>query len=343
MVTPLDVERLPPFDPHPWLRSGHAMTLAAAFARRRVLIGEGEQRSFRTDEETRIVARCNWQAERGAPVVVLVHGMCGSADSGYMIGTADKAFAAGFSTVRMNIRNCGGTEHLTPTLYHAALTTDVRAVVEELAWTDGAREIYVAGFSLGGNIVLRLLAEWSEQAPGALAGAAAISAPIDLEGAAQSLESGGLNSLYTRRFIRDLGKVYRRKAALYPDRYDVERLDGLRTLREFDDRITAHYCGFGTAERYYTLASSLRALPAIEVPTLLLGAADDSLAPVSPLRRPEVTENPSLHVKMTARGGHLSFFGRGPAHADQGIDPDRWWAENRVVEWFRRLSCRRRT
>src|SRR5690606_25465969 len=123
---------------------------------------------------------CHWQEDRRRPVVLLVHGLTGSADSGYMRGTADKAHEAGFSAVRLNVRNCGGTEHLTPTLHHAAMTTDVRAVIEELAWRDGVSALFVCGFSLGGNLVVRTLAEYGDRPPAALRGAAAVSPPLDL-------------------------------------------------------------------------------------------------------------------------------------------------------------------
>ncbi len=334
-----DPDSFPAFEPHPWLANRHAMTLAGAFVpRRRRSLDAGERRVFRTDDETRIVARCHWQADRSRPVVLLVHGLTGSADSGYMRGTAEKAFAAGFSAVRMNVRNCGGTEHLTPTLYHAALTTDVRAVIEELAWKDRVGGLFVAGFSLGGNLVLRTLAEFGDRGPAALRGAAAVSTPIDLEASAAALESSPVNRFYMRRFVRDLARVYRRKVALFPDRYRIESLDGVETLRQFDDRITAPYSGFGNARRYYALASSLPVLPAVAVRTLLLSARDDSMVPASGYERREVRENDSLQVKTTARGGHLAFIGRGPARSGRGDDPDRRWAENRVVEWFRRLD-----
>lgn len=339
MQRTLDADALPPFEPHPLLANRHAMTLAGAWTPRRVRhVDSGVRRVFRIDDETRVVAWCHWQPDPARPVVVLVHGLSGSADSGYMRGTADKAFAAGLSVVRLNVRNCGGTEHLTPTLYHAALTTDLCAVVEELAWRDRVRALFVAGFSLGGNIVLRFLAEMGETGPSALRGGAAVSAPIDLESCAVALESSPVNRLYSRTFVKDLCRVYRNKARHFPDRYPIDALTGIDSLRDFDDRITARHAGFGNARRYYELASSLPVLPGIRVPTLLVAAHDDSIVPAWPLSRREVTENAALHVKMTARGGHLGFLGRGPARSERGADPDRRWAENRVVEWFRRLS-----
>ncbi|MFG0317815.1 MAG: YheT family hydrolase [Planctomycetota bacterium JB042] len=334
-----DPDPFPAFEPHPWLANRHAMTLAGAFApRRRGRLDPGERRVFRTDDETRVVAWCHWQSDRRRPVVLLVHGLTGSADSGYMRGTAEKAFGAGFSAVRLNVRNCGGTEHLTPTLYHAALTADVRAVIEELAWKDRVSALFVAGFSLGGNLVLRTLAELGDRGPAALRGAVAVSTPLDLEASAAALESTRLNRLYMRRFVKDLARVYRRKVALFPERYRIESLEGVETLRQFDDRITAPYSGFGNARRYYALASSLPVLPGVRVPTLLLSARDDSMVPAECYDRREVRESDALQVKTTARGGHLAFIGRGPARDGRGGDPDRRWAENRVVEWFRRID-----
>src|SRR5438067_1242855 len=143
-----------PFVPHPLITKGDAQTIGAYLWPARLRLRdetEDEHRLFRVASDTRVLARCRWQPHRNAhPTLVMWHGMEGSAASTYMLTTAAKTFRAGFNVVRVNIRNCGGTEHLTPTLYHGGLTDDLRAVIEELISQDGLTRIVIAGFSLGG-------------------------------------------------------------------------------------------------------------------------------------------------------------------------------------------------
>src|SRR5262252_5962985 len=157
-----------PFVPHPALRNTHAQTIAAALIPRRpkLLPRRTRLRNFDVAEGVRVVAHCSWQDDpRSHPTALIVHGLEGSSESAYMIGTAEKALASGFNVLRLNLRNCGGTEHMTTTLYHAGLTVDVRQIVRELNGADGLREIYLVGFSLGGNIVLKLAGETGSAAP----------------------------------------------------------------------------------------------------------------------------------------------------------------------------------
>lgn len=341
-MLPVRPDSLPPFDPHPLLRSGHAMTLAGALVPRTWGAFEASvaAREFRVDDVTRVVARCSRvDGDVPRPTLVLIHGLCGSASSRYMIGTAKKAHAAGFDTVRVNMRNCGGTEHLTPTVYHAGLTADLFAVIRELVEVDGRTEIFCAGFSLGGNVLLKMLGELGAGAATYVRGAVAVSAPIDLAACAAAIESGGLNGLYQRRFIRSLRTIVRRKHELFPDRYSTEGLDDIRSIREFDDRVTARYAGFGTADNYYRTASALQFVPSIRVPTYMISAADDTMIPADVLARDEVRGNPFVHALVTARGGHVAFLARRPARWDGGEDADVWWVENRVVQIVRALSA----
>jgi len=156
----LSVEfRVPPFEPHPLLKNGHAMTIVSAFVPRRFDIPPAEARLFQVDAESRLLAHCHWQPgkRKDVPAIVVVHGLEGSIDSGYMRGIAEKAFHRGFHVVRMNQRNCGGTEALTPTLYNSGMSADYRAVFEELSNADGFQQIFFAGYSMGGNLVTRWL------------------------------------------------------------------------------------------------------------------------------------------------------------------------------------------
>ena len=147
-----------PFIPHPALKNPHAQTIAGTMIRRRFksLDDRTESRFFDTHPGVRVLAHCSWKEERTSrPTLVIAHGMEGSTESRYMLGTAEKALGAGFNAVRVNYRNCGGTEHLTSTLYHAGLTEDLRQIVDELIRCDGLGEIYLIGFSLGAVAIWR--------------------------------------------------------------------------------------------------------------------------------------------------------------------------------------------
>ena len=326
------------FRPHPLVASGHAQTIAGALWRRSFSSGvlEAEERRIRVDDETTVVARCSWQPDRRAcRTLLLVHGLEGSDASCYMLGTADKALKAGWNAVRLNVRNCGGTEHLTPTLYHSGMSTDVAAVLRHLVEEERLERVGVVGFSLGGNMVLKMAGEWGEEAPEALEGVVAVSPAIDLSAAAAALERRE-NLLYHIRFVRSLHARMRRKESLFPGRYDVSLLEGARTVRDYDTRYIAPLFGFRDAEDYYDRASSLHHIHRIAVPALVLHAADDPFIPFTPRVERAASENPLVRAFVAERGGHVGFVA-----AERGDDPDRHWAENRVVEFFSLLDYNR--
>src|SRR6267378_7995578 len=161
---------IPPFEPHPLLKSAHAMTLATAFVPRRFNISSAEARLFQVDPDSRLLGHCHWLPgkPKDAPVLVIVHGLEGSSDSNYVRGIAEKAFHRGFHVVRMNQRNCGGTEALTPTLYNSGMSADYRTVFEELAIGDGFEHIFFAGYSMGGNLVTKMAGEFGAAVPKSL-------------------------------------------------------------------------------------------------------------------------------------------------------------------------------
>ena len=330
------LDQFPDFDPHPLLRNRHAMTVFGVFApRRHEYVGViSERRLFATEPGTQVLAWCEWQPEpTECPTLVLVHGLAGSSSSVYVCGTAEKAYAAGFNTVRLNIRNCGDSEHLTETLYHSGLTEDLRAVLAELVDRDGLSPIVVAGFSLGGNMALKLLGECGDAPPKGVVGAVAVSPPIDLERCSRAIEQPGFNGVYHRRFLVLLKEKLRQKAALFPEIYDVSRLDDIKTLRQFDDAYTAPHMGFGDAATYYERASSLPFIAHIRVPTLIISARDDAFIPHEPLQESPVRDNERVSVVLTDHGGHLAFIGRRVAECGSFVDADRRWAENRVVQF----------
>ncbi|HEX8187248.1 MAG TPA: alpha/beta fold hydrolase [Pyrinomonadaceae bacterium] len=323
-----------PFVPHPLFRGPHAQTIVSSkhFPRRRSFRGEGalyESRLFEVEADTRVLLKCRWQAERrAAPTLLLIHGLEGSTDSLYVLGTAQKAYRRGFNVVGMNMRNCGGTEHLAATLYHSGMTEDIRRVVlGELAGREGLREIFLAGFSMSGNMVLRLAGDYGAEAPPALGGVAAVSPSIDLDSCAAALERRG-NALYRWNFVRNLRGRVRRKGRQRPGSYDTRALRRVRTIREFDEHITAPHGGYRDASDYYARTSSRAVVGRIRVPTLIIHSADDPIIPPEPFLDAAIADNPDVLLLLTRRGGHVGFL------SDRAGGEDRHWAENRLVDFF---------
>jgi predicted alpha/beta-fold hydrolase len=314
----------------PRWRNGHWMTVYAwAKPRKFPRLPPPEDRCFTVAADTQVLARCHWQSERTpCTTLVALHGLEGSSDTHYMRGLADKAFAAGLNVVRLNQRNCGGTEQLGPGLYHSGLTADVDCVIRELIERDGLASIAVAGYSLGGNLALKLAGDYGASPPPQLTGVAAVSPTMDLERCVRALERES-NAVYQWNFVRNLHGRMRRKDRLWPGRFPIQRLREARTIRAFDEIFTAPHHGFQGASDYYHRASAMRVIDRIRVPALILTAEDDPFVPVEPFRDPAVAGNPHVTVIVTKHGGHCGFI------AADGNGDDGYWAERMVVEFVR--------
>jgi uncharacterized protein len=319
------------FIPHRGLRNGHVMTIYAwAKPRRFDGLAPREKRFFDTEADTRVLAHCYWQAERSRhPMLLALHGLEGSSEAHYMRGIAAKAFARGFSVILLNQRNCGGTEALCAGLYHSGLTADARHVIDEVARTDGIDRIVVAGYSLGGNLALKLAGDYSTSAPPQLRAVCAVSPIIEIERCVDALERRS-NILYQLNFVRGLRARMRRKALAHPDRFDLTRLGEVWTVRRFDDMFTAPYFGFNGASDYYHRASAMRVIDRIAVPALIITSADDPFVPVEPFRDAKVTSNANITLQITKHGGHCGFVG------EPSADSDGYWAEDQIVEFAAR-------
>jgi uncharacterized protein len=309
------------------------MTLASAFWPRKFPnLPASVRREFDVEPGSRILAKCHWHAEpQLKPTLVLLHGLEGSSESGYMLGAAEKAFRAGFNVLRVNQRNCGGTANLTPTLYNSGLSGDMRAVVNELIDRDGLSEIFTAGSSMGGNIMLKMAGEYGGAAPAQLKGVIGICPAIDLSACADDLAEFR-NLIYSRHFVSSLKQSMKLKAALYPGMYSLDGLNRVRTVRQFDDVITARYCGFRDAEDYYYRASALRVIAAIRVPTLIMTAQDDPFVPFATFQNGTFAANPNVTLIAPRHGGHCAFISR-----ERG--EERFWAEARLVEFCKSKSA----
>jgi predicted alpha/beta-fold hydrolase len=317
------------YTPKRGLKNGHLMTIYA-WGRRRHFPGlpAPSERFFDVAPATKVLAHCHWQRDPARhPALVGLHGLESSSSAHYMRGLADKAFRAGFNVILLNQRNCGGTEGLAAGLYHSGLTSDADVVIRELAARDGVQQFVLAGYSLGGNVALKLAGDYGDAAPPQLRAVCAVSPVMDLETCVRALERRQ-NVVYQWNFMRGLKGRMRRKAAHFPGRFNVDRLGRVRTVREFDEAYTAPHFGFLGASDYYHRASAMRVIDRVRVPALIITAEDDPFVPPGPFRDTRVIQNPHLRVLITRNGGHCAFVADPSGHDDDG-----YWAEQQILKF----------
>jgi predicted alpha/beta-fold hydrolase len=284
---------------------------------------------------SRVLCLCHWQpaavrAQR--PTAILLHGLEGSAESQYVVGNANKLWSAGANVIRMNMRNCGGSNYEmareTPTLYHSGLSADVGAVMRHFLAAQSLESIALVGYSMGGNLVLKLAGELAAAAPPQLHSVVGISPSVDLGPSATGLHRPA-NRLYEARFLRALFRRYRKKVRFFPHAYDPNRITGIHSLRDFDDRVTAFYSGFASAEDYYFRAAAARVIDRIAVPTLIVSALDDPFIRFLPETLAALRANPNITLLQPAHGGHCAFLAKpDPATGDDGR-----WAETTLLQF----------
>ena len=319
-----------PFVPRRWLRNGHFQTLAGNFLKRANQLPGPEERLFRVAPEVQVLCHCHWQSERQRRLtVLLVHGLEGSSQSQYVIGAGSKAWLRGWNVVRMNVRNCGGTERLGPTLYHSGLSEDIRAVVATLIEQDRLPRIALAGFSMGGNQVLKCMGEWGSEAPREVIAAAAVSPAIDLSLSADALHRP-VNRIYEWFFLSGLVRRLKRKAAIFPGRFALDQLRHARSIRLFDEFVTARHFGFAGAADYYSRASASRVIEHIARPTLVVHALDDPFVVLSAATELKLRANPVISYIRTKHGGHCAFVAEPNGY-------DGHWAEQQIIHFLARV------
>jgi hypothetical protein len=245
-----------------------------------------------------------------------------------MLSTGLAAYARGFHVLRANMRGAGDGEEICPRLYNAGLDVDLLAVLAFAArW---ARRIAVVGFSLGGNLTLLAAGRGRAQLPDAVSRLAVVSTPLDLEACAASLE-GADNRLYQHYFMQALRAGYRRRQVLVPALYEAGRERGLRTVRQFDEAITAPYGGYASAREYYQRSSSGPWLAAIDRPTLIVNASDDPMVPIESTLGWPLPASGLVSREVSATGGHVGFVGRSRA-------PGHFWAADRVLDFVEQTA-----
>lgn len=318
------------FTPRRGLANGHVQTIVGDIYPRSpfTLPCTADEVVVDSADNSRVLCHCHWQSGTDMSrrlTLVLVHGLEGSSDSRYIQGLTARAWRAGCNVVRMNMRNCGGTDKLTSTLYHSALSGDVGAVVDYYTAKFQLERVALVGYSMGGNLVLKLAGEWGERRP--LCAVATVCPAIDLAASADALHEPR-NRFYEWHFLRRLVRRYKYKAELFPQIYSANGFGPIRSLREFDDKIVARYCGFRDSDDYYYRAASARVLDHVAVPTLILRALDDPFICLTAETRATIEANPHIMLAETRHGGHCAFL----AAAQQGEEIH--WAEATVMRYL---------
>jgi uncharacterized protein len=332
----------PAFHPRRWLSNAHLQTICGNFFPRATalpapvaqLVEVAPARGSQISSQ--VLCECHWHPlpdRASRPTVIILHGLEGSSNSQYVIGNANKLWSAGCNVIRMNMRNCGGPgdqmARLTPTLYHSGMSGDVDHVLRYFIEHERLTSIALIGYSMGGNLMLKLAGELGAAAPPELRSVVGVSPAIDLSASVNALHELH-NRLYEHRFLRALLKRFRRKAMLFPRAFDPQRAAGIRSVREFDDRITALYSGFQSADDYYFRAASARVLDRITVPTLILHALDDPFIRITLATRAVIAANRNITFVETAQGGHCAFL----ATPEPGNGDDGYWAEHTALRFI---------
>jgi predicted alpha/beta-fold hydrolase len=310
-------------DFEPFFRNPHLLTIAGNFWPRAIdtVRFPAVTKTYPVDPKNTVTAFEHQPAGMARAQLVLLHGLEGSAGAGYFASFSQAALEHGFGVHRLNMRTCGGTEDQCETMYHSGLTGDPLYVIRQIAGRK-IGPVFLVGFSLGGNVALKLAGELGET--DLLAGVVAVSTPIDLARCVREIDRPA-NLLYSRRFLDRLRSRIRRKSLLSPELYSNAGLDEVKTIWEFDDRFTAPLFGFGTAANYYATQSAQNFLPLIRVPTLAIAAEDDPLVPFEVYQCDAFQTNPALTLAATRHGGHLGFLSK---------RKPRFWLDGFALNWM---------
>ena len=324
---------LTPFSSRSFLRNGHIQTLAGNFLPRNISLPEPERLLAEVEGPVSsygpsyVLCHCHWQPQEVRAqrlTVVLVHGLEGSSSSQYMIGNTARALAAGFNVVRMNMRSCGETDEISPTIYHSGRSGDVAAVVKKIIETQGLTSIALVGYSMGGNLVFKYAGEVAAAPPKQLTALAGVSPLMDLAVSSAALHERQ-NRMYEWHFLRNMIARVRRRMKLFPAIYGSAEVERIRSMRLFDEHIVARYGGFADADDYYSSVASSRYADRFSVPALILHSTDDPFIRMLPATRSALAANPNVTFVETQCGGHCAFL----ESAQNGYDGR--WAEKTLL------------
>ena len=328
MATRLTTWNPPAFRPHPLVRGGHWQTLFPVLFQGEAILEQTVRHTVTLDDGDSIIlhddAHPEWKI--GDPAILLMHGLGGCHQSNYLKRAAAKMVSRGWRVFRMDHRGSGAGSGLARRPYHAGRTEDPLAALQFIASQCPGSPLSTIGYSLSGNLILKLIATQQDALPAELHSVVAISPAIDLCRACENIRQPK-NRRYDRHFAKLLWNMAPRYDAIKEELGELmARPKQPASVINFDHEVTAPLGGFESADEYYRKCSSQPDLPAIEVPTLILGAADDPLIPVEILR--EANYSAATELLIAESGGHLGFIGRA------GVDPDRRWMDWRIIDWI---------
>ncbi len=324
---------LAPFSSRTFLRNAHLQTLAGNFLRRNLALPEPEALLVEVEGPVSVygpsylLCHCHWQPEEVRAkrlTVVLVHGLEGSSNSQYILGNTARALAAGFNVVRMNMRSCGGTDEICPTIYHSGRSGDVAAVLKKIVETQKLESVALVGYSMGGNLVFKFAGEAALALPAQVKALVGVSPLMDLAVSSAALHRPQ-NRMYEWHFLRNMIARVRRRMALFPAIYGDAKISVIRSMRLFDEHIVARYGGFAGADDYYFSVASSPYAGLLNIPTLILHSLDDPFIRLLPETRAALIANPNVTYVETERGGHCAFL----EEARNGDDGR--WAEKTLL------------
>jgi hypothetical protein len=314
-----------PYHAPKWLPGGHAQTIYPLLIKPR----PHPYRRERWETPDRDFIDLDWNdagaAGDAAPLLVLFHGLEGDSNSHYALSLMHGLTAAGWRGVVVHFRGCSGEPNRLPRAYHSGDSEEINWILQRLKHDHPQRQLYAAGVSLGGNVLLKWLGERGAEASQLLGGAAAISAPLDLSACGHHL-ARGFNRVYSRHFLSTLKPTAAAMLARFPDLFDARRLRAVATVYDFDDLVTGPLHGFAGADDYWRRASSKPWLPAIALPTLVLNARNDPFMPAQVLPRGDEVSR-QVRLEFPREGGHVGFVsGSLPGHLE--------WLPQRLLHFF---------
>lgn len=318
---------LTPFLSRRFMGNGHVQTLAGNFLPRKLALPEPERLLVEVDGPVNgygpsyVLCHCHWQPEEVRAqrlTLILVHGLEGSSNSQYMIGNTARALAAGFNVVRMNMRSCGGTDEICPTIYHSGRSGDVAAVMKKIVEEHHLEAVALVGYSMGGNLIFKYAGEVAAAPPKQLKALVGVSPLMDLAVSSAALHERQ-NRVYEWHFLRNMISRVRRRMELYPGIYGDAQVEKISSMRLFDDHIVARYGGFADADDYYEKVASSHFAERLNVPTLILHSVDDPFIRLLPGTRDALIQNPHVRYVETQHGGHCAFL-----EARRNGDDGRW-------------------
>lgn len=317
--------QFPDFRPHPLVRGGDLQTIAGVYLPGPRLTYRARRHLVTLADGDRIVLHddcpLGWQA--GDRAALLIHGLSGCHSSHYMTRIAAELEQSGVRAFRMDLRGCGAGAGLARLPYHSGRSEDAAAAITAMTELCPGSPLAIVGFSMGGNIALKLLGEIGNRPCGNLDRIVAICPPIDLAMAVERIHRRRTR-IYERHFLRRLLRQVKVREQTMPDAPSVKFRRLPQSIWEFDDQFTAPVCGFGDAPTYYRLCGAIRVAEGIRLPALVIAAHDDPLVPTTPLEA--LRDCPSVRLQITRHGGHLGFVGR--------REGERRWLDSRIVEWI---------